>query len=180
MSTLSTIELVVLGVCVVIAALASGTETALTSVGRLRVRHLAEEGSHAALILQRLQQDPNRFLSTVLVCNTVALIVASSMTTLLTVEYMHARFGFWGDLAASLLLSVFLLIFAEVTPKSLAIRHAERMALLAAGPVEAMSSVLRPVLRFITRAGGSQQPAGQRTIAEDRQVIRLRERQHTV
>jgi len=151
MSPLATAEVTVLCVCVVVSALASGTETALTSVGRLRVRHLAEEGSKAAAILQRLQADPNRFLSTVLVLNTVALIVASSMTTLLTVEYMPRSWGFWGDLATALLLSVFLLIFAEVTPKSLAIRQAERIALLTAGPVLWLSRVLAPVLWFITR-----------------------------
>ena len=151
MSSLATVEVTVLCICVVVSALASGTETALTSVGRLRVRHLAEEGSKAAAILQRLQADPNRFLSTVLVLNTVALIVASSMTTLLTVEYMPVKWGFWGDLATALLLSVFLLIFAEVTPKSLAIRQAERIALLTAGPVLWLSRVLAPVLWFITR-----------------------------
>ncbi|HEV2030154.1 MAG TPA: CNNM domain-containing protein, partial [Candidatus Dormibacteraeota bacterium] len=76
-------EVFVLLVCFVIAALASGTETALTSVGRLRVRFLAEQGSKSAAILQRLRADPNRFLSTVLFINTLALIVASTATALL-------------------------------------------------------------------------------------------------
>ncbi len=151
MSSQATVEVIVLCVCVVLSALASGTETALTSVGRLRVRHLAEEGSKAAAKLQKLQADPNRFLSTVLFVNTVALIVASSMSTLLSVEYLPHSWGFWGDLAVALVLSIFLLIFAEVTPKSLAIRQAERIALLAAGPVEALSRVLAPVLWFISR-----------------------------
>src|SRR5437762_11502521 len=70
-------EVTLLVVCVLVAALASGTETAMTSVGRLRVRHLAEEGSTAAAVLQRLQQDPNRFLSTVLVVTTRPLILPS-------------------------------------------------------------------------------------------------------
>ena len=70
--------------CLVLAALASGTETALTSVGRLRVRYLAEQGSEAAAILQRLRADPNRFLSTVLFTNTLALIVASTASALLS------------------------------------------------------------------------------------------------
>src|ERR1700740_1126305 len=128
------IELFVIIVCFILAALASGTETALTSVGRLRVRYLAEEGSRAARILQRLQRDPNRFLSTVLLINTMALIIASSATTLLTDDLFHR----WGvpqqqilylALAVSLLLSVLLLLLAEVTPKTLAIRYAERVAL---------------------------------------------------
>src|SRR5438874_11315871 len=123
-------EVALLVTCVVLSALASATETSLTSIGRLRVRHLVEEGSPQAAVLQRLQQNPNRFLSTVLVVNTLALILASFATTLLSVAYLPQRLGFWVDLLVSLLLSVFLLIFAEVTPKSLAIRHAERLALL--------------------------------------------------
>jgi putative hemolysin len=143
-------ELVVLSVCIILAALASATETAMTSVGRIRVRHLAEEGSPRAAILQRLQQDPNRFLSTILVVNTVALIMASSSTTLLGVALLPRSWGLVGDFAVSIVLSVFLLIFAEVTPKSLAIRQAERWALLTAAPVDWLATGLRPALWFIT------------------------------
>src|SRR5436305_13365094 len=77
-------ELIVMLLCFVLAALSSGTETALTSVGRLRVRFLSEQWSQAAQILQRLRADPNRFLSTVLFTNTLALIVASTATALLS------------------------------------------------------------------------------------------------
>ena len=121
-------EVFVLLVCFVIAALASGTETALTSVGRLRVRFLAEQGSQAAAILQRLRADPNRFLSTVLFINTLALIVASTATALLS-ESLFTRWGvpdglrIWLTLLDSFLLSIVLLIAAEVTPKTLAITN---------------------------------------------------------
>ncbi|MFZ0214806.1 MAG: hemolysin family protein [Candidatus Dormiibacterota bacterium] len=137
-------------VCVMVAATASGVETALTSVGRFRVRHLAEEGSRGARILARLHNDPNRFLSTVLVVNTFALILSSFAVTLLSVQLVPRRYGFVGDLIVSLVFSVFTLIFAEVTPKSLAIRRAESIALAAAAPVDVLSRVLRPVLWFIT------------------------------
>src|SRR5262252_337396 len=143
-------ELALLVITVVVAGLASATETAMTSVGRLRVRHLADEGSASAAVLERLQQDPNRFLSTVLVVNTLALILASFAATLLSVRFMPPAFGFWGDLLVSLVLSIFLLIFAEVTPKTIAIRRAESLALVAAGPVDALARFLRPVLWFIT------------------------------
>src|SRR5437868_14796130 len=129
-------EIIVMLLCFVLAALASGTETALTSVGRLRVRYLAEQGSQAAAILQRLRADPNRFLSTVLFTNTLALIVASTATALLS-DSLLTRIGLasgwrlWLTLLVSLLLSVVLLILAEVTPKTLAIASAERWALAA-------------------------------------------------
>ncbi len=149
------VELIVLIACFFIAALASGTETALTSVGRLRVRFLAEQGHKAAEILQRLRADPNRFLSTVLFVNTLALIVASSTATLLT-DSIFTRMGvpagwrLWMALLVSLVLSILLLIAAEVTPKTLAISHAERVALAAAGPVDRLATFLGPVLFAVT------------------------------
>ena len=148
-------ELIVLFLCFGIAAMASGTETALTSVGRLRVRFLAEQGSKSATILQRLRADPNRFLSTVLFVNTLALIVASTATALLS-ESLFTRWGvpeewrLWLTLLDSVLLSIVLLIAAEVTPKTLAITHAERVALLAAGPVDALAGFLAPILWAVT------------------------------
>src|SRR5947199_7197442 len=113
-------EVIVMLLCFVLAALASGTETALTSVGRLRVRYLAEQGSQAAAILQRLRADPNRFLSTVLFTNTLALIVASTASALLS-DSLFTRWGvapewrLWLTLLDSVALSIVLLI----VPRSL-------------------------------------------------------------
>src|SRR5437660_12451163 len=149
------IEVIVLAVCFVAAALAAGTETALTSVGRLRVRFLAEQGSKSAAILQKLRADPNRYLSTVLFTNTLALIVASTSTTLLT-DSLFTHWGvpvawrLWLALAVSFVLSVILLIAAEVTPKTLAIRYAERVALWTAGPVDRLATFLGPILWAVT------------------------------
>jgi len=142
-------------VCFVLAAFASGTETALTSVGRLRVRYLAEQGSQAAATLAKLRADPNRFLSTVLFTNTLALIVASTATALLS-DSLYLRWGvpsewrLWLTLLDSVILSVILLILAEVTPKTLAIAHAERVALAAAVPVDRLAGFLGPILWAVT------------------------------
>src|SRR2546423_56316 len=148
-------EVIVMLLCFVLAALASGTETALTSVGRLRVRYLAEQGSQAAAILQRLRADPNRFLSTVLFTNTLALIVASTASALLS-DALFTRWGvasewrLWLTLLDSVALSVVLLIVAEVTPKTFALAHAERVALAAAVPVDRLASFLGPILWAVT------------------------------
>jgi magnesium and cobalt exporter, CNNM family len=163
-------EVVLLALCLVLAALASGTETALTSVGRLRVRYLAEQGSKAAATLARLRADPNRFLSTVLFTNTLALILASTSTALLSEDLFQrwgvpAAYRLWLSLAVSFVLSVILLILAEVTPKTLAIAHAERVALAAAVPVDRLATALAPILwavtimsRGITGGRGSRAP----------------------
>ena len=112
MSAQNWAELGILVICVFFAAVASGTETALTSVNRLRVRHLAEDGSPRAATLQRLQQDPQRFLGTVLIVNTFALIIASASATLLGLDRLHPLLpkglGTLGDFAVSFVLSLFL------------------------------------------------------------------------
>ncbi len=158
-------EATILVICIFAAALASGTETALTSVSRLRVRHLAEEGSPKAATLQRLQQDPNRFLGTVLVVNTFALILASASATLLSLQLIHPvvphALGTLTDFVVSLLLSVFLLIFAEVTPKTLAVRHADRVALQVAPIVDALATVFSPILWFVTAVSRAVIPGAQ-------------------
>ena len=143
-------EIVVLVVCALLAAMASATETALTSVSRLRIRHLAEEGNPRGQTLHRLHEDPNRMLSTVLVVNTLALILASAASTLIGIQYLPHQWGVLGTFLVDILLTLLLLVFAEVTPKTLAIRNAERVALATAGPVDAVASALRPVLWFIT------------------------------
>src|SRR5260370_27694426 len=118
------IEVIVLDVGFVAAALAAGTETALTSVGRLRGRFLGEQGSKSAAILQKLRSDPNRYLSTVLFTNTLALIVASTSTTLLT-DSLFTHWGvpsvwrLWLAPWGSLLVFVAFLIAAAVTPQTL-------------------------------------------------------------
>lgn len=146
------LALAILGVCVLLSCAASAAETALTSVGRFRARHLAESGDRRAVTLLRLFEDPNRYLSTVLVVNTVALIFASSMATVIGLQLLPVGWGFWGDLAVSALLSLFLLIFAEVTPKTLAIRYADRVALVSARPVDWLAGIFRPVIWLITLA----------------------------
>src|SRR5438105_111706 len=154
MSTQNWVELFVLVICVFLAAIASGTETALTSVNRLRVRHLAEDGSPRAAILQHLQQDPQRFLGTVLIVNTFALIIASASATLLGQAlldpYLPRGLGTVGDFSVSFVLSIFLLIFAEITPKTLAVRHADRVALQVAPVVDSLATFLSPLLWFVT------------------------------
>src|SRR5437870_9361874 len=148
-------EIIVMLLCFILAALASGTETALTSVGRLRVRYLAEQGSQAAAILQRLRADPTRFLSTVLFTDTLALIVASTATALLS-DSLFMRWGvpvewrLWLTLLDSVALSVVLLIVAEVTPKTFALAHAEGVALAAAVPVDRLAPFLGPLMRAAT------------------------------
>ena len=140
-------QFAVLAICLLFAGLASVAETALTSLGRIRIRHLAEEGNAAAQQLQQMLSNPGDFLSTILVINNVAVIVASTMTTLLTIEL--ARFSD-AEAVTTAGLSLVILIFCEITPKTIAIRNPEAWALRLARPVRSASWLLGWLVRVLS------------------------------
>ncbi|HEY2702419.1 MAG TPA: hemolysin family protein [Candidatus Dormibacteraeota bacterium] len=129
-----------------LAAFAATAETALTSVSRLRMRSLAESGDPAARRVVRLHEQPNAYLSTILMVNTLAVIVASTVTTLLVAD----RWGNGAEAPATAVLSVVVLVACEILPKSVALRFNERAARLVSGPVTVLTRVLRPVVFLLT------------------------------
>jgi putative hemolysin len=139
----------------VIAAFAAAAETSLTSVSRIRMRSLAEDGNKRARTVTRLHADPNGYLSTILTLNTVAVIVVSTATALLIGSYLRSI----PQAVGTVVLSIIVLIFCEIAPKSLALRFNERVALALAAPVQLLTRLLRPLVgglsalsRFIVRA----------------------------
>jgi putative hemolysin len=137
---------VLLAVGLVLAAFAAAAETALTSVSRLRMRSLADDGNPRARRVVRLHADPNGYLSTILSVNTVAVIVASTATALIVAGNAHSI----TQALSTVALSVFVLVFCEIAPKSLALRFSERMALRLAAPVQLITWVLRPLVSALT------------------------------
>jgi putative hemolysin len=145
--TTAWIEIVIIVVALVLAATAASAETSLTSISRVRLRQLVEQKVRRALLIERLHRDPNAYLSTVLIVNTVAIIVASSAATLLALHLYHERVAEW---LVSLVLSLVVLIACEITPKTLALQRAERVALRLAPLVAGTTIVMRPVVYVLT------------------------------
>ena len=81
--------------------MASAAETALTSVSRIKLKNLVEEGDKKALEIENLISKPNIFLSTILVVNSVAVIIASSMTTVLALRFIPD----YGELIGTIFIS---------------------------------------------------------------------------
>src|SRR5579863_10047335 len=154
------IVVIVLGL--IIAAFAAAAETSLTSVSRIRMRSLAEDGNKRARTVTRLHADPNGYLSTILSLNTVAVIVVSTATALLIGSYLTSIPQVIGTIA----LSIVVLIFCEIAPKSLALRFNERFALVLAGPVQVLTRLLRPLVGGLS--------------AMSRLIVRAATRGHTV
>jgi CBS domain containing-hemolysin-like protein len=134
--------IIVIVIGLVIAAFAAAAETSLTSVSRIRMRSLAEDGNRRARTVTRLHADPNGYLSTILSLNTVAVIVVSTATALLIGSYLRSV----PQAVGTIVLSIVVLIFCEIAPKSLALRFNERFALVLARPVQILTRLLRPLV----------------------------------
>ena len=147
MDTTAWLELIIIVIALVLAALAASAETSLTSISRVRLRQLVEQKVPQAIVVERLHRNPNAYLSTILIFNTVAIIVASSAATLLALHLYQERVAEW---LVSLVLSLVVLVACEITPKTLALQRAEKVALRMARLVAWATWVMRPIVFVLT------------------------------
>src|SRR6266849_5087337 len=136
------LQLIILIISLILCATASAAETALTSVSRIKLKNLVEEGDKKAQAIELLIAQPNIFLSTILVVNSVAVIVASSMTTVLALRFIPD----YGELIGTILISLVVLIFCEITPKTAAVQNPIRWARALITPVRVAAWLLHPLV----------------------------------
>lgn len=140
------LEVITLVVLVLLAAFFSGSETALFAANRLRLRHQKEEGHHPAATALSLLEQPARLFSTLLIGNNIASTAAAVVATATMVRLVGPERG---ALYAFALMTLVLLIFGDITPKTVAAHRADRLALLVAQPVRWLSWLLSPVIRLL-------------------------------
>ncbi len=138
-----------LALCVVASAFFSGTETALTSLSDTSVHQLKERRNPQARRLEELRADLPRTLSTLLIGNTLFNIAAGSIGTALAIGVLGER---WGVLAATAGTTLLLLLFGEVTPKTLASRRPEAFAVAVAPAVALLVTLSAPIARLLAGA----------------------------
>ncbi|MCX9011170.1 MAG: hemolysin family protein [Candidatus Methanoperedens sp.] len=141
-----TTEIIIISVLIVFSAFFSLSETALLSVSKLRTRHLAETGNKNAKIVIGLLENPERFLTAILIGNNIVNITAS----ILAANVALSMFGDKGIAIATGVMTLFILVFGEIFPKTLASRHPEQMSLKIAKPIRLVISILRPVVYILT------------------------------
>ncbi|QEY58111.1 HlyC/CorC family transporter [Pseudomonas sp. C27(2019)] len=120
----------------------SSSETGLLSLNRYRLRHMSREGNRSAQRAQRLLSTPDRLLGTILVGNNVVNILAASIATVIAVDI-------WGDtgvVIATTGLTIVILIFGEITPKTLAALRPELIAFPASRIILLLMAPLRPIV----------------------------------
>ena len=139
------ISIAAIVVLLVLSAFFSGSETALTAASRARLHHLEHKGNRRAKIVGRLSEQKDRLIGSILLGNNLVNILASALATSILIGY----FGDAGVAYATIGMTALVLIFAEIMPKTYALRQPDRTALAVAPLVSAFVFVLSPVTRFL-------------------------------
>lgn len=141
------IKIVVLVILLILSAFFSSSETALTTVNLMKMRTLADEGSKKAAMVLKVTDNRQKMLSAILIGNNVVNISASSLATIIAVSV----WGSYGAGIATGVLTLLILIFGEITPKTMASLHANKMSMRYAGIIWGIMVVLTPII-FVVNA----------------------------
>lgn len=138
----------VLGLLLLFSAFFSSSETGMLSLNRYRLKHLANEGHRSARLAKKLLDKPEQLISVILIGNNFVNIAATTVATVIAIRLLPNN----EDLAltiSTIVLTLLVLIFAEITPKTMAQRHPERIAFPASYPLRFLSTVLGPAVWLV-------------------------------
>ncbi len=137
---------IVLIILIFLSGFFSSCETALMSLNKIKIRHMAEKRAKGAQTILELTNNPNQLLGAILVGNNIVNISASALATFVAIEY----FGDTGVGIATGVMTIVILVFGEITPKSFAIKNSEKIALLVAPFILLITKVLGPLVYLLT------------------------------
>lgn len=149
-STNSVIQIILLVILLMASSFFSASETALMSLSRIKIRHMEEDGVRGAKLVGSLLADSNRLITSILIGNNIVNIAATSISTSLFITI----FGSQGVAIATALMTVLVLVFGEITPKTIAANIPEKISLKVSKPINIFMTILKPVVfvfNIITR-----------------------------
>ncbi len=143
----SVMQFVALVVLVLLSAFFSSAETALTTVNKHRLRALSEEGNKTASKVLNLVDNPSKLLSAILIGNNIVNISASALATTFTTEVFGSKFiG-----VSTGVLTLVVLLFGEITPKTLATIYSEKMSMIYIHVIAPLTIILTPVIWIVDK-----------------------------
>jgi len=135
------VQVVILVILLGLSAFFSSAETALTTVNKIKMSSLADDGNKRAKVVLKLTENPGKMLSAILIGNNIVNLSASSLITTIAI-------GFGADVAVAIatgIITVLILIFGEITPKTVATINSEKLSLVYAYPIHFIMVVLTPI-----------------------------------
>ena len=122
------------------------SETALMALSKIRIRHMVDEGVKGAKLVEKLCQDPSKLLGAILIGNNIVNIGASSLATSIAVKLI----GPSGVGLVTIMMTILVLIFGEITPKSIAKQNSEKVSLVVSKPIAVIVKVFKPFVIVFT------------------------------
>jgi putative hemolysin len=130
---------------ILFSAFFSGSETALMAVDRWRLRHLGRRRKRARLVEKTLRE-PQKLIGTILLGNNLVNVAASALATTLAINLVGEEGVIW----ATLIMTLIILLFAELTPKTIAAYYPEEMSILVVRPIYTLIKILYPIVRILS------------------------------
>lgn len=140
------ISLIAIAALLVLSALFSGSETALTASNRARIHHLQRKGNQRALIVSTLMETREQLIGAILLGNNLVNILASAIATSILISF----FGDLGVAIATVVMTTLVLIFSEILPKTYALSNADRVALGVAPIIRIFVALFSPITRALS------------------------------
>lgn len=136
------VTLIIILLCIIMSGYFSATETAFSSLNRIRIKNMADKGNKRAALVLKLSEDYDRLLSTILIGNNIVNIACASLSTLLFVRLLGEDAGASVSTAVT---TVIVLVFGEVSPKSIAKESPEKFSMFSAPILNFMAVLLTPL-----------------------------------
>lgn len=146
------IQSIVLIILLMLSAFFSSAETSLTTINKIKIRSLAEDGNKRAKMVLKITDDSGKLLSAILIGNNIVNLSASALTTTIAFELASKVVGPLATYAVAIatgIITVLILIFGEITPKTIATIHSDKLALLYAYPIRFIMTIVTPISMII-------------------------------
>ncbi len=144
------LQIVIIVFCIIFSAYFSATETAFSTFNRIRIKNMAEKGNKKAARVLALSDNFDTLISTILIGNNLVNILSTSLATILFISLCHNNQDL-GSTVSTIVMTVIVLIFGEITPKTLAKKRPEAFAIFSAPIINALLIILYP-FSFIFKA----------------------------
>ena len=143
-------QIVLLVILLAMSGFFSMSETALMALSKIRIRHMVEDGVKGAKLVEKLSEDPSKLLGAILIGNNIVNIGASALATSIAVKAI----GESGVGLVTIIMTILVLIFGEITPKSIAKQNSEKVALAVSKPINIIVKLFKPFIFVFTSISG--------------------------
>ncbi len=137
------VSIIIVIVCICFVAFFSSSEASLMSANRIKLKNLIEKGDKNAILVEKIVSQHERLFSTILATENMFIIFASTFVGTITTKYFGDGNGV---IISSFMMTIFIVIFGEITPKTFAAQHALNMALIVARPINFFITILSPFI----------------------------------